>query len=335
MLAAASCAHAAWPDQNALRPAGVQAARIALLWHWTLVVCALVFAAVLAMLALALWRRAVSGTTADPANGAPLPPDSRRERRALRVTRAATALSVIVLFGLIVADVLTDRALSRLPVADALHVEMTGYQWWWDVRYPGAGGERGFATANELHVPVGRPVIISLKAADVIHTFWAPNLHGKKDMIPGRDATIAFRVDHAGVFRGQCAEFCGLEHALMAFVVVAEPQAQFDAWVAQQSRPAADTTTAFADAGRRAFVSGACATCHTVRGTSASGTLGPDLTHVMSRSMLAGGTFANDRAHLAQWLRAPGTLKPGTTMPASTLSVMEQQAVVAWLETLR
>ncbi|KVV39041.1 cytochrome C oxidase subunit II [Burkholderia territorii] len=330
-MAAATCAHAAWPDQNALRPAGVQAARIALLWHWTLVVCALVFAAVLAMLALALWRRAPSGT----AYGPPLPPDSRRERRALRVTRAATAISVIVLFGLIVADVLTDRALSRLPVADALHVEMTGHQWWWDVRYPGAGGARGFATANELHVPVGRPVIVSLKAADVIHTFWAPNLHGKKDMIPGRDATIAFRVDHPGVFRGQCAEFCGLEHALMAFVVVAEPQAQFDAWAARQSRPAADTAAALADAGRRAFVSGACATCHTVRGTPASGTLGPDLTHVMSRSMLAGGTFPNDRAHLEQWLRAPGTLKPGTTMPASTLNTLERQAVVAWLETLR
>ncbi|MBR8143292.1 cytochrome c oxidase subunit II [Burkholderia sp. AU19243] len=336
-LAATSCAHAAWPDQNALRPAGIQAVRIASLWHWTLLVCALVFAAVLAALALALWRRAPAGAAAPMEDDRPLPPDPRRERRASRVTRTATAASVVVLAGLIVADVLTDRALSRLPVTDALRIEMTGHQWWWDVRYPadGAGGDGGFATANELHVPVGRAVIVSLKAADVIHTFWAPNLHGKKDMIPGRDATIAFRVDKPGRYRGQCAEYCGLEHALMAFVVVAEPQAQFDAWVAQQRRPAVDAPSSFAQAGQRVFVAGACATCHTVRGTPASGTLGPDLTHVMSRSMLAGGTFPNDRAHLARWLRTPGALKPGTTMPPSTLSPMEQQAVIAWLETLR
>jgi cytochrome c oxidase subunit 2 len=337
MLAATSWAYAAWPDQNALRPAGIQAMRIASLWHWTLLVCALVFAAVLAALALALWRREPAGTASPAEDERPLPPDPLRERRAARVTRAATVVSVVVLSGLIVADVLTDRALSRLPMTDALHIEMTGHQWWWDVRYPGdgAGGEGGFATANEVHVPVGRPVIVALKAADVIHTFWAPNLHGKKDMIPGRDATITFRVDRPGVYRGQCAEYCGLEHALMAFVVVAEPQAQFDAWVAQQRRPAADAPSSFAQAGQRVFVTGACATCHTVRGTPASGTLGPDLTHMMSRSMLAGGTFPNDRAHLARWLRAPGALKPGTTMPATTLSAMEQQAVVAWLETLR
>ncbi len=333
-MVATSCAYAAWPDQNALRPAGIQALRIVSLWHWTLLVCGLVFAAVLTALAVALWRRAPASTASPGQDDRLLPPDPLRARRATRVTRAATVVSVVVLSGLIIADVLTDRALSRLPVTDALYIEMTGHQWWWDVRYPG-DGDGGFATANELHVPVGRPVIVSLKAADVIHTFWAPNLHGKKDMIPGRDATIAFRVDKPGTYRGQCAEYCGLEHALMAFIVVAEPQAQFDAWLAQQRRPAGNPTASFADAGRRVFVAGACATCHTVRGTPASGTLGPDLTHVMSRSMLAAGTFPNDRAHLARWLRAPGTLKPGTTMPASTLSPMEQQAVIAWLETLR
>lgn len=135
----------------------------------------------------------------------------------------ATIASALLLFGLILADVLTDRALSRLPIVDALHIEMTGHQWWWEVHYPADQRGSGFSVANELHIPVGRPVVVALKAGDVIHTFWVPSLHGKKDMIPGRDAIIELRADRTGTFRGQCAELCGVEHALMAFAVVAEP----------------------------------------------------------------------------------------------------------------
>ena len=235
----------------------------------------------------------------------------------------------------IVADIATDRALSRLPVANAVQLEMTGHQWWWEARYADDTPGSGFAVANELHIPVGRPVVISLKADDVIHTFWVPNLHGKKDMIPGRESTIEFRADRPGTYRGQCAEFCGLEHALMAFTVVAEPAAQYDAWLARQRAPAPQPANALQARGERLFTTGNCAGCHTVRGTSAQGVLGPDLTHVMSRPMLGAGTFANTPANLESWIKAPGSMKPGTTMPPSQLSAQDLNALVAWIGTLQ
>nr|WP_244128306.1 cytochrome c oxidase subunit II [Burkholderia gladioli] len=312
------------PAQDALQPAGPQAQRIADLWYLTVVVCGVVLAAVLAALLIALVRRAPRGD--DP--GAPAP------KQAGRAVAGATVLSAVVLLGLILADVMTDRALSRLPAPDALHVEIVGRQWWWDVRYASPGGAT-VATPNELHVPVGQPVVVSLKAGDVIHTFWVPNLHGKKDMIPGSDAAIVFRADRAGIYRGQCAEFCGLEHALMAFVVVAEPRAAFERWLAQQQRPSAVPRAETAREGERIFLSANCVTCHTVRGTSAAGTLGPDLTHLMSRGQLAAGTVPNDHQHLRLWIERPGQLKPGTTMPASTLSPADLDTLAAWLETLR
>ncbi|WP_407642532.1 c-type cytochrome [Caballeronia arvi] len=230
---------------------------------------------------------------------------------------------------------MTDRALSRLPVDDALRIEMTGYQWWWQARYLGDGNAPGFMLANELHVPIGRPVIISLKAADVIHTFWVPNLHGKKDMIPGRDATIELRADKAGVYRGQCAEFCGYEHALMAFSVTADPPAQYAVWAAQQRQPATSPADNVALHGRDVFMSHDCARCHTVRGTDANGTIGPDLTHLASRQFIAAGTLANNRGNLAGWIVDPRTLKPGTIMPGTRLPPADLQALLVWLETLK
>ncbi len=218
---------------------------------------------------------------------------------------------------------------------------MTGHQWWWEIQYPADSGGPGFAVANELHIPVGRPVVVALKAADVIHTFWVPSLHGKKDMIPGRDASIEFRADRAGTFRGQCAEFCGAEHALMAFNVVADPPARYEAWVVSQRAPAvtaSGTSSASADAlqrGRQIFIDGNCASCHTVRGTPGAGLIGPDLTHLMSRQTIAAGTLANNRHNLANWIANPGGVKPGTTMPASQLAPDDLRALVAWLGTLK
>jgi cytochrome c oxidase subunit 2 len=325
-----SAANAA-PAQNALLPAGVQAAHILTLWNLTLLVCSLVFAAVLIALLVAVMRGPRSSGEVRPDLGSL----ERPERRVRRIVSGASIASVAVLFGLLLADVLTDRALSRLPVADAVHVEMTGHQWWWEARYHDDTPEGGFAVANELHVPVGRAVVVSLKADDVIHTFWVPNLHGKKDMIPGRTSTIEFRADRPGTYRGQCAEFCGLEHALMAFSVVAEPPAQYDAWVARQKARAPEPADELQARGAQLFVAGACAGCHTVRGTPARGELGPDLTHVMSRPMLAAGTFANTPANLEAWLKAPGSMKPGTTMPASQLSAPDLKALVAWIGALR
>ncbi|MDB5805368.1 MAG: cytochrome c oxidase subunit [Betaproteobacteria bacterium] len=249
---------------------------------------------------------------------------------------AASVLSVLLLVGLVAADVLTDHALSGLPAADALHVKVVGRQWWWEVHYGQNGNDAPtFTTANELHVPVGRVVIVELEAADVIHTFWVPNLHGKKDMIPGRPATIVFRADRPGAFRGQCAEFCGAEHALMAFPVVAESRADFQQWALRQSASAVPAGDEITRRGQALFQENDCAKCHTVRGTDATGTIGPDLTHLGSRQSLAAGTVANDHANLAKWIAAPGSIKPGTTMPATAFNDEELRSVVAYLESLR
>jgi cytochrome c oxidase subunit 2 len=316
---------------SALAAAGVQAARIGALWNLTLIVCTLVFAAVLIAVLVVLARaprgdartKAVAGRAAMPGDGL-----------ARRYVIGATALSVLLLVGLVVADVLTDRALSRLPSTDALHVEMTGAQWWWQARYATDHGQPGFVVANELHVPVGRPVIVSLKAADVIHTFWVPNLHGKKDMLPGIDSTIEFRADRPGLYRGQCAEFCGAEHALMALFVTADEPADYARWSAHQRADAAPPASPLALRGRQLFEAADCAQCHTVRGTSATGQIGPDLTHLMSRRTIAAGTLVNDRANLEAWLRNPQQFKPETSMPAAKFSATDLETVVTWLTTL-
>jgi cytochrome c oxidase subunit 2 len=326
----------AQPQQSALQPAGVQAAHIAKLWNLTLIVCGIVFALVLLATLVALVRNTRGGATQPPGTHAPdLISITQPERRTKRIVIGASVLSVIVLVGLIVADVLTDRALSELPVNDPLRIDMVGAQWWWQASYRPQGGQPGFVTANEFHVPVGRPVIVSLQAADVIHSFWVPNLHGKKDMLPGIDTTIEFRADRAGAYRGQCAEYCGAEHALMAMLVVADPPERYAAWVARQAQPAAQTTDALALHGRDVFERASCAGCHTVRGTSAKGTPGPDLTHLMSRETIAAGVLANTPQNLVAWIHDPQALKPGTMMPVVPLSDADRLAVVRWLSTLQ
>jgi cytochrome c oxidase subunit 2 len=318
-------------QQSALEPGGVQASHILDLWHVTLAVCVIVFGLVLAGLIVAILRapRADRGAAPD------LSSLTRPETGPRRAVVWATVVSGVVLSGLVLADVFTERALSRLPLAGAVRIEMIGHQWWWEIRYQEDGGKPGFVTANELHVPVGRPVILSLKSADVIHTFWVPGLHGKKDMIPGRGATIEFRADRAGEYRGQCAEFCGAAHALMAFSVVAEPPPQYQAWAAAQRQPA--FTPADPDVlvkqGKEVMFSKACAQCHTIRGTAANGALGPDLTHFAGRTTLAAGTAPNNPDLLRRWLADPNALKPGTTMPALPLTAADLQALTAYLET--
>ncbi len=318
-------------NQSALAPAGIQAARIVRLWNLTLLVCTVTFALVLLALIVALWR--TSRAARDSAAQAPAAPrDEPGPRRAVRI---ATIASIIALIGLVGADIYTDRALSKLPVSDAVRIQVIGRQWWWEMRYLDARGKTEFVTANELHVPVGRPVVIDLKSPDVIHTFWVPNLHGKKDMIPGRASTIELRADQPGRYRGQCAEFCGSEHALMAFFLTADVPADYERWREQRRQPAAPVADARLREGQTLFVQHACASCHTVAGTQASGTVGPDLTHVASRPTLAAGTLTNTRDNLLQWITNPYAAKPGTAMPATPLSPQDAQALIAYLESLR
>jgi cytochrome c oxidase subunit 2 len=189
-------------------------------------------------------------------------------------------------------------------------------------------------TANEIHVPAGRPVRLRLSSADVIHSFWVPQLMPKTDLIPGQVNETWLTANRPGIYRGQCAEYCGLQHALMAFLVVADGPAAFDRWVALQRAPAAEPAGTLATRGRQVLERTSCATCHTVRGTSARGTAGPDLTHLASRQQLGAGAVPNTPGHLGGWIANSQTIKPGNLMPPQPLTSEELQALIAYLETL-
>jgi cytochrome c oxidase subunit 2 len=319
------------PAQHALQPAGVQAALIADLWWLTIAICAAVFVAVLVALFVAL-RRAPRGDEDSPPDLAPLQAAEPGPRRAVAASVAVTVVLLLVLLG---ASAMTDRALQRMPLEGALQLEVIANQWWWDVRYDDPHPSRKFATANELVVPVGRPVIARLKATDVIHSFWVPNLHGKKDLIPGMETTIHFRADQPGIYRGQCAEFCGLQHAYMAFVVKAVSEPEFERWAEAQRAPAAEPGDERARRGRELFLSGSCMLCHAIQGTTAQARKAPDLTHVAGRDTLAAGRLANTPENMKSWIADPQKLKPGVNMPAHPMAPQDLDALAAYLGGLR
>ncbi len=310
--------------QSALDAAGIQAAQIELLWWIMFWVSTAVYLAVMAALIVAVRRGRAAG------------PDRPGSAALTRGVAAATGATVVILLGLLVASVVTGRAIGSLATPEALNVRVTGYQWWWKIEYVDpADPSKHVTTANELHLPVGRPVALRLQAGDVIHSFWIPNLHGKTDLIPGRENWTWLRVDNAGVFRGQCAEFCGLQHAHMSLVVIAEPSDQFERWLAAQRQPAPPPSTPQQIRGLEIVERGPCAMCHTVRGTLAGAVFGPDLTHFASRSTIAAGTAPNTRGYLAGWLADPQVLKPGNRMPPTGLTGEDLQAVLAYMETLK
>jgi len=253
----------------------------------------------------------------------------------VRAVAVATGVSAIVLVGLLTASVFTGRAIASLKSPDALVLEVTGYQWWWKVEYLNPDPSLRVTTANELHLPTGRPIAIKLKSADVIHSFWVPNLHGKMDLVPGRENTTWLSIDTPGIFRGQCAEYCGLQHAHMAFSVIAESSDDFERWLSAQRYPAPTPSSSIQSRGRDLVEAGPCALCHTVRGTEAGGRTAPDLTHFATRSTIGAGTVPNTREHLTAWIANPQHLKPGNKMPATGLSPADLEAIVAYLETLR
>jgi cytochrome c oxidase subunit II len=227
----------------------------------------------------------------------------------------------------------TTGSVSSAPdLADAngVHVRVVGHQWWWEFIYP----DLKITTANELHVPVGAIVTADLESIDVIHSFWVPQLAGKTDVIPGHINHTWFQVAQAGTFHGQCAEFCGIEHADMRFEVVAESQEQFLAWVKQQQAPLAPTT-ADAAQGEKAFMSGSCIGCHTIDGTTAQGKVGPNLTHFATRHYFAGAVMENTPVNVARWLADPQAVKPGTLMPNLHLTQDQINALVAYLTSLK
>jgi cytochrome c oxidase subunit 2 len=240
-------------------------------------------------------------------------------------------------FVLTIALVWTVRVLARVnapATAPAVTIEVTAQQWWWKARYLDSDPSRTLTTANEIHIPVGQPVRIELVGADVIHSFWIPALAGKTDAIPGQRNVTWIEADEPGRYRGQCTEYCGAQHAHMGFEVVAESPADFARWRDAQLAPAAEPSSDALARGRHDFEF-RCGACHTVRGTEAGGTTGPDLTHVMSRQTIAAGTLPNSPATLAAWIANPQSQKPGTLMPNLQLSGDEVGAIDAWLATLR
>jgi len=316
--------------QSVLQPQGLQAERIWNLWNFTLMLCGIVFFAIVAVFLYALWRapRGTAATKADLDHG--------HSRRAHHLAIAwALGLSAAGLGSLFAVDLLTARKLSQLLPDDALHIDLTGRQWWWQATYRNSDGAPDFIVANELQLPVGRTVLIHLRSDDVIHSLWIPALHGKLDLIPGRTATLRLRADAPGSYRGQCAEFCGEQHALMALLAAAKPAGQYEAWAVSQRRPAAPPQTASAKQGLRVFLSNGCASCHTIRGTAANGMAGPDLTHVAARETLAAGMLPNQRGHLAGWIANARAIKPGVAMPPSTLTPDDLHSLLDFMETLR
>ncbi len=311
--------------QNVLAPAGTQSSHIYQLWSVMLLVSAAVFAVTMAFVAAAL-RRGLRRVRTESISS---------ERRLTAAVGAALALTVITLIGLLVGSVWTGRSIASLHASSAITIEVTGHQWWWEITYDDALPSRRVTTANEIHVPIGRPVVLKVTSRDVIHSFWAPTLQGKRDLIPGYTTAIWMQVDRPGLFRGQCAEFCGLQHAHMAFDVVAEPGENFERWLDAMRQPAAAPQSAAARHGREVFMSSRCAGCHTIQGTAAHGQLAPDLTHLATRTTVGAGTLPNTPDHLLAWVRDSQVSKPGNQMPPNPLPVDELQALLVYLETLQ
>jgi cytochrome c oxidase subunit 2 len=233
----------------------------------------------------------------------------------------------VILAVLGVVTVSTGRAL-RSPARDPLVIQVVGKDWWWAAVYPRAG----IVTANEIHLPVGQPIEVRLTSDNVIHSFWVPELAGKVDTIPGQVNVLRFTADRAGTYLGVCAEFCGLQHANMHFQVVAQSPGDYARWAAQQARPTPQPSSELQAEGELVFVRSSCAGCHTIRGTPALGTFGPDLTHLATRRTIGAVTVANTRTTLARWIERAGSYKPGVLMPPGLLSSDELQAVLAYLE---
>ena len=309
--------------QSALDAAGVQAARIEWLWWVMFWVTTAVFVVVVAALLLAVRRgRSSDAPRAD-------------ERSLVRAVASAVAVTIAILFGLLYVSAATGRAIGSRPDDKPLVIQITGQQWWWSMEYLNEAPSQRFTTANEVHIPVGRPIVLNLRSPDVIHSFWVPNLHGKMDLVPGRLNTTWLRADTPGIYRGQCAEFCGMQHAHMGLVVVAEPPDAYQRWESAQRQNAPEPTAPQQLRGRDIVERGPCALCHTVRGTQAGGRTAPDLTHFASRSTIAAATVPNTPGYLAGWIANPQHLKPGNRMPATGLNAEDLQAVLAYLETLR
>jgi cytochrome c oxidase subunit II len=306
-----------------LDTASPDAAAIEWLWWVLLWVCLAVLVLVLAGWAYAVHRRRPPGDQPEP------------EGHAVRwILLAGAGIPAVILAGLTAATILTGARISMAAQdPDALVVEVTGHQFWWEAHYP----EAGVVTANEIHIPAGRPTRFRLRSNDVIHSFWVPRLHGKLDLTPGRVGDLVLHPTEPGVYRGFCAEFCGAQHALMGLIVVAQPPEEFEAWLEAQASPAAAPADPEAARGLALFTRHDCHLCHQIRGgglEARSQGVGPDLTHLSSRTTLGAATVPNTTENLTRWIANPHDIKPGVLMPPTMLAPEDLRALVRYLESL-
>jgi cytochrome c oxidase subunit II len=303
-------------EASTLDSRGIGAARIEGLWWLVFWIATVFFLVVVAFLVAAILRsrRQDVEIKKDVRWGAPF------------IVVSGVIVPAIVLVAVFALSLRDSQELSNTGAEATLEIEIRAHDWWWEVRYP-----NGAVTANEIHIPVGEPVKLRLLSADVVHSFWVPRLQGKTDNITGRVTNSWLQAEEPGRYRGQCAEFCGLQHANMRFFVVAEPREQFDAWLENEASPAAEGT---AVAGEDVFLSSTCVGCHAIRGTPANSQIGPDLTHVADRRTLFGGTVPNTPEYLERIIIDPQSIKPGVPMPPTDLSSQELQALVEYLRQL-
>lgn len=317
--------------QTPLDPAGPQALQIEHTLFLIFWITSLVTAIVFAVLTFGVLRQRSKG-------GVPpvLELNPATERRATWIVGGGIGVTVILIFVMMISSFITSHRTAVLANSATLKINVYGHEWWWEIEYPnGEQPYRIIRTANEIHVPVGTVVDIHGTSRDVIHSFWAPNIHGKKDLLPGYWNDLTLEVDKPGTWRGQCAEFCGLQHAHMAFNIVAQSREDFDSWYLAQLKPAAEPQTTQTIHGREVFLSHPCMMCHTIRGTTANSTVGPDLTHIASRSTIAAGTLANNTGNLMGWIANAQSIKPGCRMPPNPMPSTDLNDLVAYLETLR
>jgi cytochrome c oxidase subunit II len=315
-------------SQNALNPHSHPATDIANLF-WVMMAVSFGGLALITGLLVVAWvrrgRRGLGSDAADPHPG--------EKPSWFVVVGMGVVFPLMVIVALFFVANWAIVNVTQAPAASttAMTVDAIGHQWYWEFRYPGTKA----VTADELHIPVGTRVNLVATTADVIHSFWVPALNRKIDTIPGQQNRILLYSNQVGVFRGQCAEFCGLQHAHMGMLVFVQPKAQFRSWLKRQAQPAAAPTTAVAQRGEQAFLSGSCSSCHAIRGTPARGFVGPDLTHLASRTTLAGLTIPNSRSYLSRWIVDSQHFKPGNDMPDFSLQSSQLQSLVAYLEGLK
>jgi cytochrome c oxidase subunit 2 len=319
--------------QSALHPDGVQAAHISHLWWLMFWITTAVFVVVCGFIAAAFVRARRAARAS--AEVIPTAVQLRSHRALTTAVSLAVAVTVVTLFVLLVESVWTGRAIAALGADRAVTINVIGHQFWWEIEYEDAVPSQRVTTANEIHIPVGRPVVLKVTSRDVIHSFWAPNLHGKRDLVPGHTTAIWIQADRESVYHGQCAEYCGRQHAHMRFEIVAEPQDRFEHWLNGQRQPALQPASETERHGQQLFLDRQCVLCHTIRGTGAAARVGPELTHVGSRGKIASATLPTTREHLVQWVSDPQRIKPGSQMPASPMSREDLDALASYLERLR